>query len=366
MASQIKMPKAGAWISWHDVEQARLGDDVATAVTFFRATLGDDWLGWAEGRPLANSFLTAFQSCPAEGVRLHRMALALAGTANIDLIIKELGQRSWADYVAAVMALEFCSRFRAAGHAIEVVKPTHQRRPDSRAMLARRWATVEFKGLHDPDSKAVWDLFVDRVFSGLLEHAIGLDAFEIEFSEGALEDLDAVIDGLRTIHASQNTNFDDLPSGTGRARLVAGKGKFTFPIVEHDDLLRIEKRLLDEKRPWSRQLATVTGATLLVVKSRDIFRALDQHHVMDRTAEVSTRLMPILQLFPEIGALLIYEEPAWGPRSPFSAETTGASVTAGASEGGHARVAIVLPNRMARALLTVDELGTLIGSKMRW
>src|SRR5947209_3343283 len=79
MACQIKMPKTGGRTSWRDLERARLDADVAKAVVFFHASLGDEWPGWTEGRPLANGFFTALQTGPAECVRLHRMVGVLDG-----------------------------------------------------------------------------------------------------------------------------------------------------------------------------------------------------------------------------------------------------------------------------------------------
>jgi hypothetical protein len=82
-----------------------------------------------------------------------------------------------------------------------------------------------------------------------------------------------------------------LPSGTGWARIAPeGATSYTLPFTEKEDIARIATNLADPEQPWSRQLATVTGATLLVVRSKDVFRGFDRSYVLGRVDELSTRL----------------------------------------------------------------------------
>lgn len=365
MAYQIKMPSVAGRMSWDDAARALRDPEPAAAVVFFRAALGEDWRGWTAGAPLADAFVTAFQIGPPECVRLHRMIGALDGTANLDLVVKDLGSRSWTKYVAAAMALEFCSRLHVADHAVQLIKPDEQKRPDARVILADRWVMIEFKSLHDGDDHAPWEGFVDQVLFGLWEHSLELDSFDIEFAEEALETpAAAIVESLRRIHASRTYEFETLPMGAGRARCADRKARYSIPVAQDDDVTRIEKKL--RARTWSRQLAIITGATLLVVKSKSIFGGFGRRYVVERAAEACVGLIPVLRHLPEIGAVLVYEEPMLGVPPPFSAETTELSISMGASEGGHARVAMLIANPAARVPLATSEREVLVGDKMLW
>ena len=284
------MPQGAPRRSWHDIGRGTLAPEVAAAVTFFRAALGEDWPGWTERWPLANIFFAEVQRGPAECVRLHRMFRVLENVEHANLLTKDLGRRSWRDHVAAVMALEFCSRFHSAGHRAELVKPESAPRPDARIKLDDRWVTVEFKALHDSDDEVQWYETLDQVFSEAAYRGIDLNDFEIELTSAARGSATAIVNGLAAICASDCRNFVGLPEGTGQARLAERRGVGTIspPVTQNDDVTRIEKRLLDVNRPWSRQLATTSGATLLVVRSKDIFSLLSPGHIVAKAEEIAT------------------------------------------------------------------------------
>jgi len=293
------------------------------------------------------------------------MIRALEGTPNRDLLVRDLGLPLWKDYVAAVMALEFCSRFRTSGCDVELIKPARKApRPDARVMPANRWLTVEFKG---PNEKAPWDDLTDDVLCELtVQHRIERPAFEIHFAPPALGQPGAVVEGLLAIHGRASREFEPLPSGAGWARVAAdGATSFSLPFAEIEDIARIARNLGDPERPWSRQLGSVTGATALVVKAKDVFRGLDRRYVLDRVDELASQVVAPLLSCPEIGAILIYEELLLAPPPGFVAITGSARVVVGSSEG-FARIAVLIQNQNATEPLLEEEMGALIGDRMRW
>jgi hypothetical protein len=363
---QISIQGGGPRRSWRTVLSTFLDDpDVAAASAFFAGVFGDDV---AEDAPLVTHFHTAFQTGLPECVRFHRMISALEGTPNRNSLVRDLGLPQWTDYVAAVMALEFCSKFRTSGCEVEVIKPDRSGpRPDVRVMPDNRWLTVEFKGLHPPNEKATWDALTDDVFCELMmQHHIEHPAFEIHFAPAALGNAGAVVRGLLDVHARASRNFEALPSGTGWARISSGSAtSYLLPFAEKEDITRIARNLADPKRPWSRQLGSVTGATVLVVKSKDIFKGFDRSDILGRVDDLSSQIVAPLLSCPEIGAILIYEEPFLAPPPRFTAVTGTARVAVGSSEG-FARVTVLLENRQASVPLTEAEIDALIGERMRW
>lgn len=366
MANQIRLPKLGQMKSWSDLVLASADDEVAASVTYFRHVLGDDWAGWADGAPLANAFFTAFQQARTECVRLHHMIMLLDGTPNLECVVEDLGSPSWSEYVAAVMTLEFCSRLRAAGHSVEFIAPSPpEQRPDARLMLGSRWVTVEFKGLHNPDAQGPWDTFIDQVISGLCLQSIQPDAFDLDLAEPARNcDHTVIVEFLRGRCTSQDRHFQDLPSGAGRARFTGQGGKISFPVAQYDDIARVTQKL--RQRAWSSQLATAMGVTLLVIKSRDTFAGFDRSYLLDRAIDTSTRLISVLADLPEIGAVLLFEEPFVAAPPPFWTETPQCRVSVGTSDGQHARIALLVPNPAAKVALGKDEIDTLVGPRMQW
>lgn len=365
MSIQIKISRSERRrISWADFERALPDSEGAAAIAFFRSKFGENWP--AEDAPFAHSFITAFQQGPAEGVRLYRMIGTLNGIANLDLLVGDLGRRAWAQHVSSVMALEFCSRLRAADFGVELIKPdSREKRPDARVMLSGRWIAVEFKALHERDDYESWVELQDRLLSELALSNVELGSLDIAFAPAALDNRAAVVDGLRAVYASQCREYRELPAQTGFARFNGKNvGMRDFPIDQQaDDAARITANL----GAWSRQLAASAGPALLVVKAKNIFSAaLLTGAVQSRADQLSGELSPHLLDVPEIGALLVYEEPFLAVPPSYSTATVRAHVTAGASNGGHARVAILIPNPAARVPLVADELLPLIGKGMRW
>ncbi len=78
----LQIPMMGGMESWDDVLIGpRVTEDLTAAVAYFRSMLGENWVGWRNGVPLAAQFSVSIQSDIPEGVRLHRMIESLAGTA---------------------------------------------------------------------------------------------------------------------------------------------------------------------------------------------------------------------------------------------------------------------------------------------
>lgn len=83
------MPMTGNVRSWDAAatDPTTVGE-VAEAVAFFRAHLGDAWRGWSIGAPLATRFHTAFQGGLREWVRLYRLARSLDGVRNLGRLLQ--------------------------------------------------------------------------------------------------------------------------------------------------------------------------------------------------------------------------------------------------------------------------------------
>jgi hypothetical protein len=65
----------------------------------------------------------SLQGGPPEWVRLCHLIRLLERVRGIEALVRsDLGSSAWTEYVAAVMALEFCGRFAAAGRFVELIE----------------------------------------------------------------------------------------------------------------------------------------------------------------------------------------------------------------------------------------------------
>jgi hypothetical protein len=374
MAGLIKMPLTGAdpacsdraVYSWESAEaQAVSVEGMPDAVTYFRRVLGETWWGKATKAQHAVVFHTSFQDGPREWVRLHRLARALEGVADLDDLVRQgLGSRAWNNYVAAVMTLEFCGRAKAKGHEVELVANGNEKIPDARVKLSRRgWVTIEFKALHDPDEQQPRDDLLQRIFDGLDRRGHDLSGLDIEFIGNVPGETDPIVDQLVAVKSSRSTDYRDLCGGAGRARYLAGSpGYIRWPIAQADDLSRVIAKI---KSKWHQQLERADGPTVLVVRTKAVF-PVDGSGIQGAVEGAAGILGQVLAEHPMIGAVLLYEEPFWAPLPTITRETAAYRLAIGSSEGGHRRTAVLVPNPEARVHLTQEELGALAGPAMIW
>jgi hypothetical protein len=360
------MPMMGAFDSWQAAEaDAGTVDEVARAVAYLRPILGEEWKGWANGAPLATVFTLSFQGGPREWVRLHRLVRTLEGVAERDsLVRRDLGSSAWTQYTAAVMALEFCGRLRGTGRAVEFIQATDAKSPDARVELARRWVTVEFKALHDPDEMKPWHALHDWVMGEFARHDLDLGGFEVDCAPAALAvgNRRAFLDGLLAVKRGGCTEYHDLPRQTGRARVVDGNmGHWMFPVTEVPELERVIDKLLGK---WWKQLREATTPTVIVVRTRMLFGETLQS-VASKGETAAARLREVMEPLPMIGAILIYDEMLWPPPSPAFLERPGYRLSVGAIDGC-ARAALLIPNDAAAVPLVSEEQDVLARPKMLW
>ncbi len=352
--------------SW-DEASAQATDDreMSAAVAFFRALLGEEWKGWQEAHHLARSFHTATQGGPREWIRLHRLAQLFESTPALECLVADLGADTWRDHIAAEQALEFCGRFKRAGHRVEFIQTTHQVSPDTRVWLCDRPVTIEFKALHERDERAAWDGFEEELTKRLLHHGALADSFQLDiaFAEPALQHRERTIDALLQIWDQRDHSWRDLPEGAGRARYAEepAEAGWTVPVSQQPDL----KRLLSNLRSkWVRQLDAADGPTLLVVLTEHLFSMkLDAQRA--QIPSIVDALQKTLSGRRMLGGVLLHEEPFLPARVPIFDSGEDWSFTTGSSEG-RARTALLARNSSARVPLTIDEIDLLLGPRMGW
>lgn len=248
----VQMPAMGGFQSWQEAE-ADLGTvgEVADAVRCFRSILGDRWKGWQKSSPLANVFPMSFQCGPREWVRLYRLIRELEGIPGRELVVRDLGSSAWPQYMAAVMALEFCGRLRRRGRGTEFIQNTDEKSLDARVELANRWVTIEFKATHEPDEMTPWNALHDLAFEHLVHCNLDLSCLEANCEPEALNPhvRNAFLDALLAVKQTGSTQYVDLPSGSGRARIISGNmGRWTFPVENVPDMERIARKMLGKWR----------------------------------------------------------------------------------------------------------------------
>jgi hypothetical protein len=362
----IPMELAGGHRCWSDAENdPRAVGEVIDALACFKALLGASWDGWERNVSLARNFFMSFQGREPEGVKLYGMVRALHGVRGLREIVKSLAREARSEYVAAMMALEFCARARAVGCEVEFVQRSGSPSPDVRVKVAERWLTIELKALHDPDEMEAWYEFEQKIVNGLGPRGLirnGL-AFDRQLTEAALSDPEAVLDGLEAVAAGGHRDYRDLPRGTGRARIAPiNCGKSGFPIDQEDDLVRLVKKL---RQKWWRQFAATTGPTLLVARATRVFGWTDVNSVGAAARRIATALVPCLRGFPTIGGVLVYDEPFLPPVWPLFADA-GDMRTRMDTSSGCARMMTLVPNPAAAVPLAEHELSRFVGPEIIW
>jgi len=352
--------------SWDDAASAAHGNPaMRDAVAYFRRVLGDRWRGWERRAHLARLFHVSLQDGDREWVRLHRLAMALVGVSNVELLVKDLGSPGWQVHVAAEQALEFCGRLRGAGHRVEVIQPEGRRSPDVRVWLHDRPVTLEFKALHDPDEQMPWDAFLDALHGEMFRRRPEAEVlpFWAEFFDPALHHLQEVAEALTAIAERGDAELHDLPHGSGRARFVAdasGVHEFRLPIEKRSDLDRVVANLGAKYR---RQLRTIAGPTLLVVLTQHMFPVTERLPSVVR--HVVGTLQDELAAKTTMSGLLLHEEPFLPPFHAVLHVESGWRFVLGATER-RARAALLVQNDAAKFDLIPQELDVLISENVRW
>jgi hypothetical protein len=362
----LQMPARGGFGSWQEAE----GDpgtvgEVADAVGCLRTILGERWMGWAKSAPLANVFTISFQEGPREWVRLQRLVRDLEGVPGRDRVVRrDLGSPEWTQYMAAVMALEFCGRLRRSGRRAEFIQNTDAKSPDARIDLAGRWVTVEFKAMHEPDEMKAWNELHDLAFEYLARHGLDLGGLEVNCEQGAVEPgvRSAFLDGLLAVKQSGSTDRVELPAQSGRARNIpCNVGRWRFPVEEVPDIERIVRKMLGK---WRRQLAKEPGPTVLVVRTGALFgEALGA--VVSNAEAAARSLAAAAQRLPSVAAVVVYDEMFWQPPAPAFLGVSSYRLSIGAADGC-ARAALLVPNGAAAVPLTPAELDSLVRPDMLW
>jgi hypothetical protein len=327
--------------------------------------LGEAWPGWGAAFPFACQFFVDFQHKPPEGVRLWRMVQGLRGVSGFHDVVKSgLGGKSWSDYLAGVMGLEFLSRAQSAGCTVEFIERDSGRTADARITVVDRPITVEFKALHEPDELEPWSDFEGALMAGLTRRGVQGIAFERDLEPAALTNPEAVADGLASIAVRGVREFEALPGRTGRARLAEDNmGCCGYPVENKDELARITSKLRSKK--WYAQL-DVEGPTLLVVRARTIFGGGEPGRVGMAARLIADGLCEPLRRLEMIGAVLVYEEPFWAPRFPLDARADELRVRIDTSGSGFARFMSLTHNPGAGTPLTEAELDRLVGPDLIW
>ena len=372
MPLRLQMPAGlGRPQTWAEAAAHASSDrEMVDAVVFFRGILDEAWKGWRGDHHFARSFHTATQGGPREWVRLYRLALALNRTPGLEVLVRGLGGATWREHVAAEQALEFCGRFRQAGHRIELIQNTHMVSPDTRVWLHDRPVTIEFKALHDRDERAPWTAFEDEVMGGLMERLMRREAWnpdyfmlQVEFEEPARRHVAVVVDTLLQILDSRDEAWRDLPEGAGRARFTEEPSErgWSTPGPQQDDLTRVVGNM---RSKWIKQLRTVDGPTLLVVLTEQMFPTRPEA-LRAQLHDITTALREILPERRMLGGVLLHEEPYLPPHVPVFHSAPDWRFAMGATEG-RARAALLMLNPAARVALVPDEIDRLVGPDMRW
>jgi hypothetical protein len=281
----------------------------------------------------------------------------------VDLLVRQdLGSVRWTQYVAAIMALEFCSSFHLSGHRVEFVKRTRQYSADARTDLVGRWITVEFKSLHDHDKEELWYALMGWVNEQLLKSNTDCSGLEVDCTPAALSKREELVDGILNVKTNRITEYQELPQETGRARFVDGNmGRWIFPLNRAPEINRLINRLRGKYR---KQLEEVNEPTLVVVRTSMLFKASIES-IVSSVESLTERIRPVLSSLKKISAVLLYDDPFLPPLAPASIWNPNDRLLIG-SKNGCARVALLVPNINALLPLTKDEMALLIGPSMIW
>jgi hypothetical protein len=346
--------------SWGDaVADSRSVGEFADAVGYFRQVLGDCWAGWDKRSPLATVFDPSFQHGPREWVRLYRLIRSLRDTVELDEVVRRgIGSSQWVQYVATVEMLEFCARLVPNGCAVEFIKNASEKTPDARVNIAGRWITIEFKALHEADAKREWYELLAWVSGEIVARGSSLTGLDIRCAAPALYERDAFLQGLIAVKSTRSPTFVQLPAGTGHARYGGpGPRDWMTPVPQASDLSRLINKLAGR---WWKQLARAGTPTLIVVRSSMLSGLCPQHDLLPHAASVAAALDDVLQRFPMVGGVLIYDEPFQAPAGKVLLRHARFLLSLGAADGCR-RIALLVQNRTADLRLHESEVLALLG-----
>ena len=375
---RLQVTGFGSATSWGDViADSRTVGEMAEAVAYFRRVLGDQWQGWRsepftwdfhahrkKRAQLAEVFDLSFQGGPREWVRLYRLIQALDGVAHVEALVRsDLGSSEWTEFLAATMTLEFCGRLRPLGHAIELIETADLKKPpDARIILAKRPVVVEFKALHEHAEMAPWDDLWAWANQQLPLVIPELYYLEIEPSERALEQPVAFFEGLRALKRSGVADFQDLPLGTGRARIIDRRDSlWRYPVHARPELQRIAGKTAGD---WWKKFREAKGPTLLVVRTGMLFGE-NHEHALAKAEEAALELARVLAARDMISAIVIYDEILWSPRQAAFFERPNFRLNIAPIDGCD-RAALLVLNSRANVPLGAQEIDALVSPAMHW
>jgi hypothetical protein len=206
------------------------------------------WSGLAANSspPATHSFGLAStrEGRPPEGARLARLVEVLRGTPGLDAVVGEVGGATWQNYKHGVMGLEFAAGLRGRGCGSRYISPTNDPSPDLSLTLVDRPVTVELKALHEPDDEEVWHALERRLSVALGRVGLSAGIFDVDLEWSAIDNPDAVFEGLLRIAAKQSSDYVPLPDGTGKARLSSDNvARRAHPGRAREDIDRILSKL---------------------------------------------------------------------------------------------------------------------------
>jgi hypothetical protein len=259
------------------------------------------------------------------------------------------------------MQLEFCGRLRCAGCNVEFIRTDDRAHPpDARVHIAGRWVTVEFKALHGPGETLVWDLFVGRISDRFVQR-MHLSEVEVDLEPNALDELDAVVEGLIAVKRNRSTEMQELPRRTGRARFTGlNVGHWCYPISERPALHRV----LGKLPKWSQKFRHIDGPALLLVRA-EMLVGPTAAGMLERAEQLASRLREALERFPRISAVIVYDDAFQVSPDPAFFDRSGFRLQLGAIDGW-ARAVLLVQNTSATSPLEEPELRALAGPDMLW
>lgn len=338
-------------------------NDLVAAVSTLRRFLGDNWSGFVEGRPLATQFGMSLQGGPAEWVRLNRLIGHLENVRGMGALVRmDLGSSAWPQYVAAVMALEFCGRFAANGRFIEFIETSdHEAPADAFVDVAHRRIRVEFKALHEAEFLPKWHDLMQWVTNQL--SAQGADnEVDVWCDPSALENREALLADLIAVRDAKDPDMVDLPSGTGQARYTGlNVMGWSYPEKQRPDLERLLNKLTSR---WWKKFRNADRPGLLVVRTSMLFGE-SFAGIELRAQEIAEALTAVLPSIPGASAVVIYDDPFWPPIPATHVAVAGGRLCTGNMDGC-ARVVLLVAVPEATFPLTNEELQLLVGPDMIW
>lgn len=337
--------------------------EFAEAFDYFLATLGEPWSGWENGAPLAAVFNTSFQRNQREWVRFFHYVRALKRSPLVDALVRrELGSKEWTLYMAAGMALEFCGRLSATGHAAELVQNASDKIHDANVDLCGRQIAVEFKALHDREEMKSWHALHDWVGREFGARGLSTANIDVECGESALENREVFLDALVAVKRGDSKEIAVLPEGTGRAQLSdSNTNLWRFPVDYVPPMDRIASKL---EGSWWKKFRKASFPTLVVVRGAGLL-AETVDGLLSNAQAAAHILRDALAKRSMVSGLVVYDEVMWVPPAPRFFEGDGFRLHLG-SVDGIARAVMLVARSDATIPLDSCELESLVGPTMKW